>query len=196
MWIRFTPNRTGYVVIVLIIILIGISIAKRKKVKQAIINLKDTAMSKIYSHLLDRNGKFKLDRSKPRGQRNNNPGNLIKTSINWRGKVEPARNSDGHFEQFYEMKYGVRAMLKDLINDIKKKGKNTVTLLISEFAPAHENNTQAYINYVAKKMGLGVRTPFIVNKKNMKNLVMAITKHENGRQVISEQDFEDAWQLV
>jgi hypothetical protein len=196
MQITFKPNKTAYLLALVLIVILAIAYHKRRRVIKIIHHLKDTAMSKLYSHLLDANGKFKLDRSKPRGARNNNPGNLVKTSINWRGKVEPVRNSDGRFEQFYEMKYGVRALIKDLLNDIKKKGKNTVAELISEFAPAHENNTRAYVNVVARQMGLGANTPFAPTKANMKNLVEAIIKHENGRQIITSKDFEDAWAIV
>lgn len=88
-----------------------------------------------------------------RGIRNNNPGNLRITDDNWVGMIPREQNTDGSFVQFKEMKYGIRAMLRDVVNDILK-GKNTVRKLITEYAPPTENNTEIYINGVAKKMGL------------------------------------------
>lgn len=87
------------------------------------------------------------------GLRNNNPGNLIRTALTWQGKIPHAESTDKKFEQFVNVHYGLRAMFKDLINDINK-GKNTVKLLITEYAPPKENDTVAYINSVAKTLGV------------------------------------------
>ena len=89
---------------------------------------------------MDFRGKTNLSR----GIRNNNPGNLVKTSIQWKGKV---KGSDSRFETFANIYYGVRAAGLDLIADIKK-GKNTIRKLITEYAPPNENDTTAYINKV------------------------------------------------
>lgn len=182
---KFTPNKYGVIVIGIITILILVLAFKKRK----------TIMKTIYNHLLDNNGKFKVNRNAPRGQRNNNPGNLIKTNIKWQGKVESDRNSDGHFEQFYEMKYGVRALIKDLLNDIKK-GKNTLPKLISEFAPAHENNTNGYIQRVSKMTGIGINQIIQPTASNLEVLVKAIIQVENGKQFITSTDFKEAWNIV
>ncbi len=49
----------------------------------------------------------------PRGWRNNNPGNLIKTMIQWKGKLPYLSNTDSKFEQFVDFKHGIRALIKD-----------------------------------------------------------------------------------
>lgn len=182
---KFKPNKYGYMVIGMLAILIIIIAYKKRK----------GIMNTIYSHLLDQNGKFKTDKSKPRGERNNNPGNLIKTNIKWQGKVENDRNSDGRFEQFYEMKFGIRALIKDLLNDIKM-GKNNLTSLISEFAPKHENQTDAYINQVAKATGLSATQIINPSYPNIRAIVKAITQVENGKPVITDNDFNQAWEIV
>jgi hypothetical protein len=182
---KFTPNKYGYTLIGIVIILIGIIAFKKRK----------TIMNSIYAHLLDNQGKFKVNRNAPRGQRNNNPGNLIKTNIKWQGKVESDRNSDGHFEQFYEMKFGIRALIKDLLNDIKK-GKNTLPKLISEFAPAHENNTDGYIQRLAKQTGLEVNEIIQPTASTIEAIVKAIIEVENGKQFITANDFKEAWNIV
>ena len=173
---------------VITILIIIVAYKKRKSIKSKI-------MSTLYSHLLDKNGKFKADKTKPRGERNNNPGNLVKTNINWQGKVENDRNSDGRFEQFYEMKFGVRALIKDILNDIKK-GKNNLTSLISEFAPKHENHTDAYINQVAKATGLSATQVINPSYQNIRAIVKAIAQVENGKPIITDNDFNQAWEIV
>lgn len=131
----------------------------------------------------------------PRGLRNNNPGNLVRTSETWKGKVPHAQNTDTRFEQFIELRYGIRAMMRDVMTDIGK-GKNTVTALISEFAPAFENNTSAYINTVAKMVGISVNAK-ITNLSDILliQICKAIVYVENGASYasyISDKDYNDA----
>ena len=47
-----------------------------------------------------------------RGLRNNNPGNIIKTSISWQGKVS---GSDSRFETFDSVENGLRAVALNLM---------------------------------------------------------------------------------
>ena len=116
-----------------------------------------------------------------RGLRNNNPGNLIRTSIAWQGKIPHSKNTDSNFEQFENVYFGLRAMLKDLINDINK-GKNTVKLLITEYAPPSENDTKAYIDSVARTLGVTPTQRLTqINSKFLLNLVRAILKVELGK---------------
>lgn len=115
------------------------------------------------------------------GLRNNNPGNLIRTNIAWQGKIPHSKNTDPRFEQFENVHFGLRAMLKDLINDINK-GKNTVKLLITEYAPPSENDTKAYINSVAKTLGVSPTQKLTeINSKFLINLVRAILQVELGK---------------
>lgn len=133
-----------------------------------------------------------------RGIRNNNPGNLIITSSSWIGKVPFSKNTDKHFEQFTEMKYGIRAMLIDLIGDIGK-GKNTIRKLISEYAPPTENNTNNYVNVVSKAMGLNPDSVIKeVDFTLMLQLAKAIIKHENGKdsENVKDSDIFDAIDII
>lgn len=114
----------------------------------------------------------------PRGLRNNNVGNLVKTSIKWQGKIE--NSIEKKFESFSDIHFGIRAMLKDLLNDINK-GKNTVEKLINEYAPQSENNTKAYIDAVCKKTGFAP-TQKITTLSTAQLLLFAraVITHENG----------------
>jgi hypothetical protein len=133
----------------------------------------------------------------PRGIRNNNPGNLVITRIPWKGKVPRAKNTDGKFEQFVAMEYGLRAMMMDVRGDIVKDGKNTIRTLITEYAPKWENNTLAYINVVAKKVNLKPDQIIPVDKNTMTRLIEAIITHENGGlHGITMAQIEKAWDML
>lgn len=80
-----------------------------------------------------------------RGIRNNNPFNIKRSKQPWIGK-KPFP-TDRTFEQFALMEYGVRAGLKLLLTYVHR-GINTPSKIIHRFAPASENNTQNYIDFV------------------------------------------------
>jgi len=134
----------------------------------------------------------------PRGIRNNNPGNLILTNIAWQGKVPNAQNTDGHFEQFTFIEYGIRAMAMDIIGDINK-GKNTLTLLIEEYAPRSENDTTAYINSVSSRTGIAANDIIPMTTGVVASIIRAKLAVENGAVVfnyISDADIEAGLALV
>ncbi len=112
-----------------------------------------------------------------RGIRNNNPGNLILTNINWQGKVPRASNTDGKFEQFTSPLMGIRAMYLDIRGDVRR-GADTLRKLITRYAPPSENNTAAYIATVAKAIGKGADQT--LTAADFPALLAAIIKHENG----------------
>lgn len=119
-----------------------------------------------------------------RGIRNNNPGNLIKSDIAWEGKVA---GSDPKFESFETPEAGIRATAKNLIAYQDNHGRNTVTSIISAWAPASENNTGAYIANVSKALGVKPDDPINVkDPATMKKLVGAIITQENGAQPYSD----------
>lgn len=85
-----------------------------------------------------------------RGIRNNNPGNIRISSTSWQQKVPLADNTDGSFEQFYQMVYGCRAMLKVLLTYINSYHLVTIPQIINRWAPAVDNNNPtSYANTVS-----------------------------------------------
>ncbi|EAA6373988.1 structural protein [Salmonella enterica subsp. enterica serovar Thompson] len=118
----------------------------------------------------------------PRGIRNNNPGN-IRWGDDWKGLVPKSQRTDKDFCQFITPEYGIRAMIVILRNYQRKHGMNTITGIINRWAPTNENNTQAYIDSVAKSTGV---TPdqFVHtdDSRFMMKLLQAIIQHENGVQ--------------
>lgn len=134
----------------------------------------------------------------PRGIRNNNPGNLVKTNITWKGKIPHSQNTDSRFEQFKELRYGIRAKMRDIITDIGK-GKNTINKLISEFAPAFENNTAAYIQSVATALGISGNDEIDLSQETLITLCKAIAYVENGAKaaaMITDKDYQDAIEIL
>lgn len=140
---------------------------------------------------------FLGDTTAPRGIRNNNPGNLIKTSIKWKGKITPG--SDKKFEQFDSISNGIRAMAIDTINDITKKGLNTLEKLITEYAPPSENNTAAYIKQVSKATGLKPGQPIPLQTEVIGAIIAAKIRMENGPEAgryITGADIAEALQTI
>jgi hypothetical protein len=112
----------------------------------------------------------------PRGLRNNNPGNIRKSPTKYVGEID---GNDQSFKTFKSIEYGYRALLRDLRNKINR-GLNTVDKIITVYAPPFENNTQAYINYVCKKMNIEKNTLLTIDKQTLISLCAAISTHENG----------------
>lgn len=90
-----------------------------------------------------------------RGIRNNNPGN-IEWGSPWQGLVAHDQRSDPRFAQFVDPVWGIRALTRVLITyQDKRRAKDgspidTVAEFIERWAPAFENNTQAYTGEVCK----------------------------------------------
>lgn len=87
----------------------------------------------------------------PRGIRNNNPLN-IRIGNTWLGERD--HPTDQEFEEFVTMEYGLRAAFLILRRYIRRYKKNTVTSIVSTWAPSSENNTIKYIDTVCAKTGL------------------------------------------
>lgn len=132
----------------------------------------------------------------PRGIRNNNPGNIEKNPANaWEGRVPLANNTDGRFEQFTSYSYGVRALIL-LLRTYINSGKNTISDIFSHYAPVGENNTQKYIQFVAERLGVSPTAVITLSKSVLRELAQAIAKMENGQDCISNDQFEEGWNLV
>ena len=133
----------------------------------------------------------------PRGIRNCNPFNIRISSQAWAGKVPKDLNTDGAFEQFRYMEYGIRAGMKLIKNYINVHGIDTIRGIINRFAPTSENDTQSYINAVAKSMGVDKDVPLAADKKTITGIAGAIIRHENGGMWgISEEQINRAWEML
>lgn len=137
-----------------------------------------------------------LDRHTVRGIRNNNPGNLIITSSTWVGKLTDGK--DAKFERFVNMRYGLRALLVNLKNQFPK-GFNTVSKIITKYAPANENNTKAYIANVCQDLGVSATAVLNPTQGTILALSKAIVAIENGKDaaaLLDTSDYSDAWDAI
>lgn len=124
----------------------------------------------------------------PRGIRNNNPGN-IELGAPWQGLSKT--QTDGRFAQFDTPAYGIRAIARVLITYQDKRQArdgspiDTVREIIERWAPASENDVDAYVTAVRRAMfgdpNLPVRYLDVHKYHIMKPLVEAIIRHENGK---------------
>ncbi|PHM22711.1 structural protein [Xenorhabdus ehlersii] len=129
-----------------------------------------------------------------RGIRNHNPGN-IRHGDKWQGLRDI--QTDKSFCQFGAPEYGIRAMLKILRNYERKYGDNTIRQFISRWAPPNENNTESYIVYVCKSVGIASSAVVDVeNVATMSRLVKAIIQMENGQQPYSDEIIKRAFELL
>jgi len=90
----------------------------------------------------------------PRGIRNNNPLNIRVSKDAWLGEVPKFEKKDAVFEEFVSPLYGLRAAAKLLIKYFTVYHLETLTKIISRWAPPEENDTAAYIAAVSKDSGL------------------------------------------
>lgn len=130
-----------------------------------------------------------------RGIRNHNPGN-IRHGEKWQGLAE--NQTDPAFCVFTNNVYGCRALLKILNTYVNKYNCSTVKDIISRWAPSTENNTSAYILYVANALGKGTTENLSFNKSTYIGLGKAIANYENGpdAKVLTKDTWEKAYAIL
>lgn len=136
--------------------------------------------------------------TKPRGIRNNNPGNIDFNPRNeWLGQSGIEDGAGARFATFSSAVYGIRAIARLLITYQERHKLLTVYQILNRYAPAKENDTGSYINAVATKLGVSQHDRISVrNKDVMFDLVSAIIKHENGIQPYSDTVINEALKLA
>lgn len=114
-----------------------------------------------------------------RGIRNNNPGNIVRNNIPWKGLCK--NQTDKRFCQFSSIYYGVRALMKLLYTYYYKYHLHSINGIISRYAPSNENNTNAYIDFVMNRCSVVVDPyvelsfPFV-----SRFVLMAICEYESS----------------
>ncbi len=90
----------------------------------------------------------------PRGVRNNNPGNIeYNPKVRWQG-LDEENPSDGRFCRFKAPEWGIRAIARTLITyqDARTAADgskiDTIREAVSRWAPANENDVDAYTAHV------------------------------------------------
>jgi len=129
----------------------------------------------------------------PRGIRNNNPGNIKKNSIAWKGLATV--QDDPLFFKFISPEYGIRAIAKIITTYYTKYGLDTIAGIINRWAPPEENPTQDYIKYVSSETLLKPDDKIdLLKPREMFHLVSAMMEYENGKLAISSNYTENTIQ--
>lgn len=122
-----------------------------------------------------------MKKVQPRGIRNNNPLN-IRIGNTWLG--ERPNPTDPAFEEFVTMEYGLRAAFLILRRYIRRYKKNTISSIVSTWAPSSENNTLKYIERVAQMTHLSPDDPIdYYDREAMCKLVAAMAQVECGQPI-------------
>ena len=131
-----------------------------------------------------------MEQKLPRGIRNNNPGN-IRWRENWLGLKQDGKEQDPSFCVFVSAVYGIRALAKVLINYKKIHGLNTVRQIVSRYAPPNENQTKAYVQSVAKQLGVYPDSIIDIEERGVLTVfIKAVIRMENGIQPYSDETIQ------
>lgn len=124
--------------------------------------------------------------NEPRGIRNNNPGNLNYVGQNGATLEDHATPRFARFNSAFEGFAALGKQIKAYYNGTSKAAGyqklQSVEDIISRFAPASENNTQAYINKLSKMLGVGRGDSLnIQDPQVLATLMNGVTQIENGK---------------
>lgn len=120
-----------------------------------------------------------------RAERNNNPGNL-----NYAGQTGAVLEdgSNARFAKFGSTAEGVSALAKQL-QRYGDRGLDTISKIINKYAPSSENNTQAYIDALSKRLGAsGDQRLDLSDSTTLTGLIKGIARHEAGSDYLSDSD--------
>lgn len=134
----------------------------------------------------DADNKYDAYGTKPRGIRNNNPGNL-----NFAGQTGATKEGgeNGRFAVFESMRDGISALYKQ-IQLYFSRGVNTIESVVNKYAPADDNNNvQAYIKQLVGATGKQADEKLSgEDTETVFKLIRGIINHENGKGYVSDQD--------
>jgi hypothetical protein len=124
----------------------------------------------------------------PLGLRNNNPGDL-RPGDEWQGMI----GVNEGFIVFSDITWGIRALVRDLVNAINE-GFDTITTLITHYAPPSENDTAGYIASVSSDTGLDPGLQLGTDPDTLSSLVRAIMNKElspGNSALVSDADIQE-----
>lgn len=127
----------------------------------------------------------------PRGIRNHNPGNVLRTkSVTWQGQAED-QSGDPEFVVFSAPEWGLRAIARILLS-YRNRDVRTPQAIANRWAPPNhkkpdgtvvKNDTDAYAKALAKALNITIAMPVDVRDPAvMGALIAAIVQKENGQQ--------------
>lgn len=86
---------------------------------------------------------------------NNNPLAIrINPAHKFPGRISPARNTDGMFEQFRDPVSGLHAAIVLILRNVREQRANSIAKLIRRWAAPTEKDAKATIAYIARVVRL------------------------------------------
>lgn len=114
-----------------------------------------------------------------RAERNCNPGNIRHGTQTWQGQT--AAQNDPDFVTFSANSWGFRAMAVTLRNYQTLHGLHCLRDIISRWAPASENPTSNYVDFVCTRVGVSPDANVELSDASLLILVCAaIAEFESG----------------
>ena len=144
----------------------------------------------------------------PLGMRRNNPGNLV-AGAGYQGEI----SDGGRFALFETWPLGIRAMIlllrkyitsgSSYPNNCVTTPQNTVALIIMQWAPKKscggdnaDATVEKYIDYVAGRTGFGRNQILNASQSTLLRLVKAMSFFEQGRECVTDAQFNYAYSLI
>ena len=128
-----------------------------------------------------------INRSVPRGIRNNNPGNIrhVPNRNDWLGLC--AQPQVEGFCRFQTPEHGVRAICR-ILQSYQGRGVCTVSSTIAAWAPARDNNDVAsYVDTICSEAKLSADSRIdLKNEAQLSAFLKAMIRHENGQMPYSD----------
>jgi len=127
------------------------------------------------------------------GLRNNNAGNILISSINWKGEVK--NNTSLIHEQFISSEWGLRALYKQIITTAKRTGGNPY-LFAADYTGAASNIVSNYTSAI--KSAIAPADKINSDKDTIIKVAKALVYLENGTDasLISNKEYLTAWKLL
>ena len=138
--------------------------------------------------------------AKNRNYRNNNLGNLVFANQEGATLEAPNANGEQRFARFNTPEEGIRALANQVSSYYNGTSAaagyqklQTVSSIISKWAPPKENNTNQYIDNVSKYLGVSPNEKIDVsNPEVMTQLVRAIATKEGGNPAVNNEFIKNA----
>ncbi len=128
---------------------------------------------------------------KTRGYRNNNPGNIRKSTVKYLGEKE---SNDKSFKCFESPAWGYRAIFV-VLDSYARRGVCTLAKMIDRYAPPCENHTLSYVDFVSQKSGVKPNVVITTtNRDIMVPVVSAMVTMENGTPPPAN-EINEGWEL-
>ncbi|MEJ5382745.1 transglycosylase [Salmonella enterica subsp. enterica] len=138
--------------------------------------------------------------AKNRNYRNNNLGNLVFANQEGATLESPNAKGEQRFARFNTPEEGIRALANQVSSYYNGTSAaagyqklQTVSSIISKWAPPNENNTNQYIDNVSKYLGVSPNEKIDVsNPEVMTQLVRAIATKEGGNPAVNNEFIKNA----